>query len=100
MDFDAVPEKLVYFPIGRRHTETGPVTGQFLNNKVICFRREVRVQTLESNTEARLEDDFGLIVPANGAGRAKGFMQGVDMFPSKSLQQFDGRLFNEFLLGV
>ena len=100
MDFDPVPQKLIYLPIGGRHTEPRTITGQFLKSKVICFGRKVGVQALESNTEAGLEDDFGLIVPAKRAGRAKGFMQGIDMIPSQFLKHFDGGLFDEFLLGI
>jgi hypothetical protein len=94
MDFDAVPEKLIYLPVGGRHTEPRTITGQFLKSEVICFGRRVGVQSFESNTEARLEDDFGLIVPAKCAGRAKGFIKGVDVFPSQFFEQFDCGLFN------
>jgi hypothetical protein len=100
MDFDTVPQKLVYLPVGRRHTEPRTITGQFLKSEIICFGREVRVQALESNTEARLEDDFGLIVPAKRARGAKDFMQGVDVIPTEFFQQIDGGLFDEFLLGI
>jgi hypothetical protein len=55
---------------------------------------------LKSNAKARLEDDFRLIVPAKCAGGAKGFMQGIDVIPSELLQKFNGRLFDEFLLGI
>jgi hypothetical protein len=100
MDFDAVPQKLIYLPIGGRHTEPRTVTSQFLKSKVIRFGREVGVQSFESNTKAGLENDFGLIVPAKRAGGAEGFMQGVDMTPSQFFKHFDGGLFDEFLLGI
>jgi hypothetical protein len=100
MNFNSIPQKLINLPVSGRHTEPRTVTGQFLKGKVICFGRKVRVQALKSNTEARLEDNFGLVFPAKRAGSAEGFMKSVYVLPTEILEQFDGRLFNEFLLGI
>jgi hypothetical protein len=100
MNFNSIPQELINLPVSGRHTEPRTITVQFLKSEVICFGREVGVQTLDSNTEARLEDDFGLIVPAKRARWAKNFMQGVNVFPTKFFQQFDGGLFDKFLLGI
>jgi hypothetical protein len=43
MDFDPVTQKLVYLPVGGRHTEPRTIPGQFLKHKIICFGREVGV---------------------------------------------------------
>jgi hypothetical protein len=99
-DFDAVTEKVIYLTVSGSHTEPGTVAGQFFKREATGFGRKVGVQALESGTEARFKDDFRLIVPAKGTERAKGFMEGVDMLPSKPFQQFDCGLFNQFVFRI